>query len=76
MSNYEPIRDFYLNIDDYNAKAGEVGIPFSRKLFIHASLPHEFRKYLKDLSSNGYSKDEVRSVLIDILNNAYHDRKI
>ena len=71
MNNYEPIRDYYGNIDDYNAKAGEVGISFSRKLFIHATLPHEFRKYLKNLSDNGYSKDEVYSILIDQLDSVF-----
>ena len=71
MSGYKPIRDYYGNIDDYNAKAGEVGIPFSRRLFIHSSLPYEFRKYLKNLSDNGYSKTEVYLVLINELDRVF-----
>ena len=71
MSSYEPIRDCYGNIDDYNAEAGKVGTRFSRRLFIHSSLPHEFKKYLKDLSDNGYSKTEVYLVLIDQLDRTF-----
>jgi len=71
MNNHEPIRDFYGNIDDYNAKAGEVGMRFSRRLFIHSSMPYEFRKYLKELYDNGYSKTEVYLVLIDQLDRTF-----
>ena len=71
MSDYEPIRDFYGNVDDYNVKAGQVGMRFSRRLFIHSSLPYEFKKYLKELSDNGYSKTEVYLVLIDQLDKAF-----
>ena len=71
MDIHEPIRDYYGNIDDYNAKAGEVGTRFSRRLFIHSSLPYEFRKYLKELSDNGYSKTEVYLVLINELDRVF-----
>jgi hypothetical protein len=73
MNTYDPIHDWRDNIDDYNAEAGKVATPFARKLFIHSALPHEFKKYLKDLSDNGYSRGEVCLVLIDILNEAYDD---
>lgn len=68
-----PIRDWCGNIDDFNAEAGKVGTPFARKLGVHSMMPQEFKRYLKDLSDSGYSKDEVRSVLIDVLNEAYGD---
>jgi hypothetical protein len=71
MSNYEPIRDHYGNIDDYNAKAGEVGTRFSRRLFIHSTMPYELKKYLKELCDNGYSKTEVYLALIDQLDRSF-----
>ena len=71
MDNYEPICDYQGNIDDYNAKAGKVGTRFSRRLFIHSSMPYEFRKYLEELYDNGYSKTEVYLVLIDQLDRTF-----
>ena len=76
MSTYDPIRDVFGNIDDFNAVPGKVSSPFVRKFYIDSSVPQEFKNYLKSLSGNGYSKSEVYSVIIAILNDAYDDNEV
>jgi hypothetical protein len=73
MSTYDPIRDVFGNIDDFNAVPGKVSSPFVRKFYIDSRVPQEFKNYLKSLSGNGYSKSEVYSVIIAILDDTYDD---
>jgi len=73
--NKDYIRDGLEWIDDPRAPAGHVGLPFTRRLHLHALLNEDLTFTLEKLCEHQYDKEEVRGVLSMLLDQAYDDSR-